>query len=84
MPKVDTIKAVVNKRRRCNRGKQGRNGSVDAKVDAVKPPRPRRELGLLDLVTRHNRWSWSRQSRWGRDDNVDDVVVLDEAVRERT
>ena len=36
---VDAIRVVVDvDERRRNRGRQGRNGRVDAKVDAVKPP----------------------------------------------
>jgi len=45
---VDAIGAVVDveERRRRNRGRQGRNGSVDAEVDVVKPPEHRGVAGF--------------------------------------
>jgi len=38
---VDAIRTVVEERRRRNQGRRGRNGRVDAEVDAVKPPERR-------------------------------------------
>jgi hypothetical protein len=45
---VDAVRAVVDveERRRCNRGRRGGNGRVDAEVDAVKPPERRGEAGF--------------------------------------
>ena len=51
--KVDALKAIVDvvERRRHSLGRRGGNGRADAKVDAVKPPKPRRGMGLLDRAT---------------------------------
>jgi len=43
---VDAVRTVVEERRRRNQGRRGRNGSVDAEVDAVKPPERRGATGF--------------------------------------
>jgi hypothetical protein len=43
---VDAIRTVVEEGRRRNRGRRGRNGRVDAEVDAVKPPEHRGIAGF--------------------------------------
>jgi hypothetical protein len=45
---VDAVRAIVDveERQRCNRGRRGGNGRVDAEVDAVKPPKRRGEAGF--------------------------------------
>ena len=43
---VDAIRTVVEEGRRRNRGRRGRNGRVDAEVDAVKPPEHRGAIGF--------------------------------------
>jgi len=43
---VDTVRTVVEERRRRNQGRRGRNGRVDAEVDAVKPPERRGATGF--------------------------------------
>ena len=44
---VDAIRTVVEEGRRRNRGRRGRNGRVDAEVDAVKPPEHRGAAGFV-------------------------------------
>lgn len=87
---VDAVRAVedVGEKRRCNRGRRDGNGRVDAEVDAVKPPEPRRVPGLPDPATRRGRKHapvLPVPDVQGRGPQPG-VVVLDEegAVRERT
>lgn len=87
---VDAVRAVedVDEKRRCNRGRRDGNGRVDAEVDAVKPPGPRRVPGLPDPTMRRGRKHapvLPVPDMLGRGPQPG-VVVLDveEAVRERT
>ena len=82
---VDAIRTVVEEKRRCSRGRRGKNGRVDAEVDAVKPPERR---GAARFARSSNasgtkaRVGVANTKRTREDPNR--VVVLDEeAMREK-